>query len=117
MLEFMKAGGVSAWVVSLFAIIALGTAIRFAIRPSKKGLSCFRAFSAATVFAVLSGLCANLAAVMTKIPNRPQWAASPEVHLIIMTGIGEALTVGILGFTVLGLCWFLAGIGQRRLTT
>lgn len=115
MMEFMRAGGFSIWIVLIFGLITLGVAGLFLWRPNNRRLAVIRGLSVATCFAVLSGLSANLAAVGFKVPQNPEWAKSPDIHLIVMTGIGESLTVAILGFTILALAWLMAALGQRRL--
>jgi len=115
MMDFMRAGGFSMWVVLLFGMITLVLAGLFVWRPSHRRVAVLRGLTVATCFAVLSGLSANVAAVMFKVPSRPEWAHSPDIHLIVMTGIGESLTVAILGFTILALAWLMTAVGQRRL--
>lgn len=114
-MDFMRAGGVPIWIVLAFGLATLVVAGVFLYSPGRRRLAVLRGLSRATCFAVLSGLCANLAAVMVKVPGNPAWAKSPELPLIVMTGIGEALTVGILGFTMLALAWMMGALGQRRL--
>lgn len=115
MASFMRAGGFPIWIVLFFGLVTLVCAGLCVWRPTLERLATLRALTVATLFAVLSGLCADVAAVMTKVPRNPEWAKSADIHLIVMTGIGEALTVGILGFTILALAWFTASVGQRRL--
>jgi hypothetical protein len=115
MMEFMRAGGVPIWIVLIFGLGTLVVAGLFIWRPEPRRLAMLRGLTVATCFAVLSGLASCLAAVMTKVPNNPEWAKSPDLHLIVMTGIGESLTTAILGFTILSLAWLMGALGQRRL--
>ena len=115
MMEFMRAGGVGIWIVTLFGLLALFGAGRFAWRADPDRLRGVVALTWATVFAIASAVSANLASVCWKVPNRPEWAQSPEMPLIVMTGIAESLTPAILGFTVLGVVWLLVAVGHRRL--
>jgi len=67
------------------------------------------------VFAILSGVAANVATVMSKVPQNPEWAQSPDVHLIVMTGIGESLAPAVMGLTMLALAWVVTAAGVRRM--
>jgi uncharacterized membrane protein len=115
MLEFFRAGGYSMVLVLLFGALTLVAAVVFIRKPKEQHVGTIRALSTATVFTVLGGFTSCLAAVFTKVPNRPEWAHSPDLPLIVMTGLGEALTPAILGFSLLSLAWLLTAAGVRRL--
>ena len=115
MIDFFMGGGFSMFVVLLFGALTLAVAIRFFAKPDKGQMSTIRALTVATLFAVLCGFTSNMAAVMTKVPGTPEWAQSPQVHLIVMTGIGESLAPAILGFALLALAWAAAAFGVRKL--
>ncbi len=95
--------------------VTLGSAAYFVRKPKEQHVGMIRGFSVATAFAVLGGMAANLAAVFTHVPNHPEWAQSPDMPLIVMTGLGEALTPAILGFSLLSLAWMVTAVGVRRL--
>jgi hypothetical protein len=113
--RFFFAGGWPMWIVTIFGGICLVTAIRFALKADARKLSVVRALTWATVFAILSGVLSDFMAVMWKVPANPEWAHSPELHLIVMEGLGEAVTPGVFGFTLLALSWLFVAIGTRRL--
>jgi hypothetical protein len=115
MMSFMQAGGWSMWVVLLFGLITLVASGLFAFRPDERKIAFIRAMSLATSFSVLSGVTSDIAAVMTKVPEHPEWSKSPDLHLIVMTGIGESMAPAVLGFTMLSLVWMIAAVGVRRL--
>lgn len=115
MMEFMKAGGAPIWIVLLFGLATLVIAAFFAWRPDERRYALLTGMTKCTQFALWSGILSCLAAVMIKVPNNPQWAKSPDLPLIVMTGIGESLTPGILGFTILSLAWLLGAFGKKRL--
>lgn len=114
MMEFMRAGGFSMWVVLVFVLITLVATGLFAFRPDDRKIGFIRAMTVGTVFTILSGVASNVAAVMSKVPAHPEWSKSPDIHLIIMTGLGESLAPAILGFSLLGLAWLLTAVGVRR---
>lgn len=114
MLEFMMSGGVAMWFILLFGGTNLGVGIAFLVSASQRREAFFRALSNATLFATLTGVVAGIAAVMSKVPVVVEWAHNPDRPLIVMAGLGEALSNGILGFALLALAWFLFAFGKRR---
>ena len=113
-MDFMRAGGFGIWIVLLFGLLAVVSAVRFARGPEPRHLRVLVALSWATGFGILSTVSGNLAMVMWRVPQHPEWSKSPDLPLIVMTGIGEALTPAILGFTLLGVTWLLTAVGYRR---
>lgn len=114
MLEFIRVGGVSMLFILALGGAALVVAGLHARRPTIRRADIVRALTAATVFATLTGVCGGFAAVMHKVPSNPEWAHSPDLHLIVMTGLGEATANAILGFALLTLAWLLMAIAARR---
>lgn len=110
MVELMKAGGWSMWIVLLFGLGTMVAAGVFVFRRDLRKLALVRALTLATVFAIATGLCANVAAVMTHAANRTDVAA----HLVAMQGLAESLAPGVLGFTLLSISWLLVAVGTRR---
>ncbi len=116
MAEFMRAGGFVMWVVLLFGGVTLGASLLFAWRPDEGKIGFIKAMTVATVFSVLSAIAADFGAVMSKVPKHPEWSKSPEIHLIVMTGLGESTAPAILGFTILSLVWVVTAVGIRKLS-
>ncbi len=115
MMEFFVAGGWPMFVVLLFGVLTLIASVTFFRKPDERHIGMIRGLSVATVFTVLAAICTDLAAVFHNVPNNPEWAQSPDMPLIVMTGLAEALTPGMLGFTLLSLAWLVTGVGVRRL--
>ena len=115
MFEFIRAGGVPILGVVLFGIIGLVAAAAFARRPDPRSVETLKALSATQLFMTVAAVVSDFGSVMWKVPNDPQWAHSPDLRLIVMTGLGEASTPGILGFTVLAVVWLLIALGFHRL--
>ncbi len=114
MTNFFRAGGWTIWMVLLCATILLIAAGSYALRPKPKKLALVRALTMAVLFASLGGLCTNVMAVMNKVTGIPEWAQSPDMPLIVMSGIGESLTCPVLGFMSLTLAWLFVVVGTRR---
>lgn len=115
MMDFLRAGGFGMWVVLAVGVATLATAVMFARRPDERRMTLIRSLTWATVFAMLTALSSNVAAVMFKVPAHPEWSHSPDVHLIVMTGLGEALTPVMVGSAFLTLTWIVTAVGIRRL--
>lgn len=116
MMDFMRAGGFGMWVVLALGLATLVTAVLFARKPDERRMSMIRGLNKATVYSVLTAMATDIGAVMFKVPANPEWAHSPDVHLIVMTGIGESLTPAMLGGAFLTLTWLVTAIGMRRLS-
>lgn len=115
MLELMRAGGVPMWFVLGLGLIALMAAVAFAVRPDERRVAAIRDLSWATLFSTAAAIVSGFAAVGYKVPANPDWANNPKIHLIVMEGISESLSGGILGFALLTLTWLVVAVGHRRL--
>ena len=115
MLEFFLAGGATMFPILVFGALAIAAAVGFARKPDERRFAMVRALSLTTVFGTLAGFAACLGAVMSKIPANPEWAHSPDLNLIIMTGLGEATAPPIMGFALLALAWLVVAVGWRRM--
>ena len=114
MMEFLRAGGFSMWIVLAFSLVLLFVSGHFALRAEPKRLAIVKALTWATVFSIIGGVISNFMAVMWNVPNNDEWAHSPDMPLIVMYGLGEAVTPAVLGFTALSLAWMFVAVGMRR---
>ncbi len=112
MLEFMRTGGLAMWIILALGLGCLGLASSYLWQPAERKLAMLRPLSLAMVFAILSGLCAGLAATTKYVSS--ELADLSQLPVIVLIGIGETLTNGILGFSLLMLVWLLTAIGMRR---
>ena len=111
MIEFMQAGGFSMWVILALGLVTAVSGGLYAKARSKQSLVRLALFSVATLFASVAGLASDLATVFMKVPAHPEWSKSPDLHLIVMTGIGESLTPIVLGSALLMIAWTIAAAG------
>ncbi|HET9955116.1 MAG TPA: hypothetical protein VFQ61_11465 [Polyangiaceae bacterium] len=111
---FFQEGGWSMWFVLLLGIITLAAAGGFARHPHSAREQVVTFFSRATICAIVSGVALNLATVGSQVSTRPEWAQSPQIHLLVLSGIAESLAPAILGFSFLAVSWVLMAVGQRR---
>lgn len=117
MIDFFLSGGVSMIFVLLFGVAALGAGALTVARPSGRAQSALRSLSLATAFSSVAGVASCLAAVGYHVTGNEQWASSPDVHLIVMTGIAESMSPAILGFGLLALAWVVAAGARKPATT
>ncbi|MBI2378039.1 MAG: hypothetical protein HYV07_28820 [Deltaproteobacteria bacterium] len=115
MLEFFQAGGAPMFVLLALGVVALVAAGRFAHRPSREALGPIDALRRALIYASIAGLASDLMAVFTQVPAHPEWSKSPELHLIVMQGLGESMSPVVFGFTILNVMYVLVAVGERRL--
>ena len=112
MVAFFVAGGWSMWFTLLFGVLAVVSAGFFVRRGQKRHLAVLRALTAATAFMSVAGCAADFSAVMWKVPKL--FGDDPKLPLIVMQGLGEAVTPATLGFSLLSVAWLLVAVGVRR---
>jgi hypothetical protein len=115
MLDLIRDGGAPMWAIIFFGILDLVAALRFARRPARGDLAPIGALGLAVLFSIACGVMADIAAVGTKVPARPEWANDPKIHLILLRGLAESMSPGILGFSTLSVVALLCAVGLRRL--
>lgn len=112
---FFVAGGFPMIFVLVFGLVALAAAARFAWRPEAGRLGHIAALCVSVLFASLAGVAAAVLAVSVKVPANPEWANSPDLPLILLVGLGEALTPAVLGFSFVAVVALVTAVGLRRL--
>ncbi len=117
MTDLIRDGGAPMWAILFFGLVNLGAALRFAYRPARARLPPIVALSLAVLFSIACGVMADIAAVGSKVPARPEWANSPKIHLVLLRGLAESMAPGILGFSALSLVALLCAVGLRRLAS
>ena len=114
MLEFMYSGGAAMWVILSMGLLTIAAACHYAIHAQEKIGSFVTTMSVVLFFATLAGVFSDLAAVMRQVPTHPEWSTDSQMHLIIMTGIGESMAPAMLGFLLLTAAWLLMAMGGLR---
>jgi hypothetical protein len=115
MLDFILGGGAASIFVILLGGTALGLATAFARQPRESRIGTLRAVQQATAWGAVAGTAVDVAAVCTRVPANPEWAHSPDMHLVLLTGLGESMVPLVLGFGLLTLSSCAAAFGYRRL--
>jgi len=108
--------------ILLFGASALLAAFFFAMRAQKKTLGFVKSMAAATLFATLAATCSDVgitlyrtAEVMSKGEPYAFRGEPINPHAMIIEGIGESTSPGILGFSFLALTSMLTAVGRRRM--
>ena len=114
MIQFFRSGGAPMFAILAFGLWDLVLAALFARRPEIPKLRTIGALGLAVLFSVGSGVMADVAAVGSTVPQTPEWANSPHIHLILLQGLAESMAPGILGFSILSLVAFLSAVGLSR---
>jgi hypothetical protein len=115
MLEWWLGGG---WIMGFLALsggFAIAAGLGFARFPRAEKLPRIESLCSAVRWAVVTGVAADLAAVGTKVPENPAWAHSPDLHLLLLTGLAESLAPAILGGALLSVVGLLRAVGHGRM--
>jgi len=114
MIQLFRNGGFPMFFIFAFGLVALGLAARFASRPVREQLALVRAMSSATLFATLTGTVADFGATFLHIAGREEFRSDPQWHFLVLQGLGESMSPGIMGFTLLSLTSLLIAVGASR---
>jgi hypothetical protein len=114
MATLMREGGFPMFFLLAFGLAALALAVRFAVAPSQRALKTALALSAATTFTAITGICAAFAAVGRQAPDYLKRHPESSLAEVVLLGIGESMSPGILGFTMLSLVALIVALGVYR---
>jgi hypothetical protein len=96
----------------LFGAAALLAAFFFAVRGERKTLGFVKGMAAATLFTTLAATCAEVEAAGEPYTFRGH-PINP--HAMIIEGLAESTSPGIVGFSFLALTSMLTAVGRRRM--
>ncbi len=114
MANLIREGGVPMFFLLGFGLLALAFAVRFAVAPSQRALRTAVALSAATGFTTITGVCAAFAAVGHHAPEYLKRHPETTLAEVVLLGVGESMSPGILGFTMLSLIASIVALGVWR---
>jgi hypothetical protein len=123
MWTLIREGGV---VPMLFLLLLGGAGIlagfHFAVRAERRTFGFLKAISAAILFATLAATCADVGATLHTVSGiyergQPYTFRGQSVvpEQLIVDGLAESTSPGILGFSFLALTFMLMAVGRRRL--
>jgi hypothetical protein len=110
MLNMFRDGGLPMWFLLAFGLATLFFAARFAWAPVRRTLRITLALGAATGFTSLTGICTDFATVGRHAPRFPKG----KLVELLLQGMAESLSPGILGFTFLSLAALIVALGFHR---
>jgi hypothetical protein len=102
------------WFLLAFGLATLVFAGRFAWSPVRRTLRITGALAFATAMTTLTSICTDLAAVGHHAPSYLREHSSESMVTVLLQGVAESLSPGILGFTILSLAGMLLAVGLHR---
>ncbi len=111
----MAPGVIITLFVAAAGLLALATAIRFALRPSEQGLAVLRPLSATTTYAALAAFLLGITNALVGLVRRLEAAGDAAVAWrTFLAGLAEGTVPLILACALLAVAWLLAAVGLRR---
>lgn len=114
-MEFFRMGGFPMLVIVVFGLLGVVNAARFAWAPGPGRVAYQVAIGVSVLFAGVGGVAIDLIAVAVQVPQHPEWIADAGLPLVLLQGLGEALTPLVLACGVLIAQALLVALGLRRL--
>jgi len=114
MLTLFREGGYPMFFILGFGFVALVWAAAYAARGKKASLRFVLGMMAATAFATVSGVCADLGATFHAVAGGMGDAEPARRFVILIEGAGESMAPGIMGFSLLGIAALLLAVGGAR---
>lgn len=113
-MEFFQMGGFPMFVILVFGLVGAVNAARYAWAPGPGRLPYLGALGGVIAIAGITGFAVDLMTVCTTVPNHPEWSKSPEIHLILVQGLGESLAPVVFAGGFLLAHGLLVALGLRR---
>jgi hypothetical protein len=107
-------GGFPVFFLLTFGLAAMAFAVRFATAPSQRVFRTTLALCAATALTSINGIFAAVSAVGHHAPEYLKHHPESSLAEVALLGLGEAMSPGILGFTVLSLIALILALGVYR---
>lgn len=114
MATLIREGGFPVFFLLAFGLAAMAFAVRFAMAPSQRAFRTCLALCAATLLTSINGIFAAFAAVGHQAPEYLKRHPESTLAEVVLLGIGESMSPGILGFTVLSLIALILALGVYR---
>jgi hypothetical protein len=112
-MDFFLAGGFPMVLISVFGVVAVVSAVRFAVAPTFGRLLHLAVLQVALVCAGLAGVAADLRAVSVHVSATPDWQGA-DLPMVLLVGFGESMTSAILSMSIVACVALIAALGVRR---
>ena len=114
MMTLFREGGFPMWFLLVFGALSLISGARFALRPEPSRLRLAIALSLATLFTIVTAICADLATVGHQVPAYLANHPGESLASVLLQGFAESMSPAILGFTMLTLVALFVALGCYR---
>lgn len=116
MLTLIKNGGYPMLFILAFGFAGLAGAGWYAYRPNARSLGFTTWVALSVLFGTLQGICSDLGAVFMYLAKTWTTHAQEGVNpvAILLEGLGESTSPGILGFAFLAVIALVTGVGRAR---
>ncbi|MBX3199032.1 MAG: hypothetical protein KF850_22285 [Labilithrix sp.] len=102
--------------ILLTGLVGLAAAFHFALRARKESLGFIKGMAVATLCGTLAASCADVGATLYAAEKSfDKGEGSEQAMHLVVEGLAESTSPGILGFSFLALSAMLVAVGQRRL--
>lgn len=116
MWTLIRNGGAPMLFLLLTGLAGLAAAFHFALRSRRQSLGFIRGMAMATLFGTLAATCADVGATLYAAEKLfDVGEPTTKVAHLIVEGLAESTSPGIVGFALLALIWMLVAVGRRRL--
>jgi hypothetical protein len=114
MWKLMVEGGYPMWFLLAFGLAGTVAAIRYTLHPTPRDLYRVIGLATTTLFSTLFGTAVDLATFGHRAPDYLK--AHPEQSLseVVLLGLGESMSPGVVGFDLLTLMALLVSFGLYR---
>jgi hypothetical protein len=110
--EFFQAGGFPMLFVLVFGLVAIGSALRFAVSPAPGRAGPIAAYGAAVLCVSVAGTAFDLATVARYVAARQP--TGDELLTVLVIGAGESMSPLVLGSSLVAVAALATAVGLRR---
>ncbi|MEQ1570115.1 MAG: hypothetical protein ABMA64_31060 [Myxococcota bacterium] len=108
-MAFFLAGGFPMVFVTVFGLVALASAVRFALAPAPGRVGPIVAYGVAVALVSIAGALVDAGVVLRVVAQSEENQAT-----ILLVGLSESLAPPILGFSLVAVVALVTAVGLRR---
>lgn len=114
-MQFFLNGGFPMFVILVFGLVGAVSAARYAWAPGPGRLPYLAALGGVIALAGATGFATDLMAVCLQVPQHPEWLEGTTLGMIVLQGLGEALSPVVFAGGFLLAKGLLIALGLKRL--